>query len=458
MESDRSEFIVVYGRRRIGKTFLVRKFFNDVYTFHYVGQHNMTRQQQLERFATALQKQSGSPYKPVLRTWTEAFDALQDLLEHSKQKGKKVVFIDELPWMDTQKSDLVMALEGFWNGWGSSRDDIVFIACGSATSWMVDKLLHNQGGLFGRVTRQIYLRSFNLRETEEYLDSRHFGWDRFQIAQCYMILGGVPYYLTLLDSQKSLVQNVDSLFFSGDNAPMKVEYNELYSTLFKKPDDYLAIIRLLSDHREGLTRNEIARATGLGGSVLTRLLDDLGRCDFIFSYARYGNKANNAIYRVKDFYTLFYYKFIYGQDTKDRERWSHIFMSPQISSWQGFSFELLCLLHLDQIKKVLGIDRILNDSTAWRSRNEENNTQIDLVIERGDRIINLCEMKFSRVPYVIDKVYEQRLRERIAIFKAETRTRNAVQVTFVTSFGVLPNKHSGIVDSEVVLDDLFNVG
>lgn len=455
MESDRSELIVVYGRRRIGKTFLVRKFFKDNYDFHYVGQHNVTKQQQLERFALALQKQSGAPFKPVLRNWMDAFDALQDLLEHSKKRGKKTVFIDELPWMDTQKSDLVAAVEGFWNGWVSSRDDIVLVVCGSATSWIVDKLLHNQGGLFGRVTRPIYLRPFNLSETEAYLSSRRFNWDRFQIAQCYMIFGGVPFYFSLLDPSLSLAQNVDAMFFSGDNAPMKVEYNELYSTLFKRPDDYLTIIRRLSAHREGMTRQEIIAATGIEGSTLSRLLEDLVRCDFIFSYSRFGYKSNNAIYRIKDFYTLFYYKYVDGQDTKDKARWSHICLSPQVSSWQGFSFELLCLLHLDQIKQALGIDRIINAASSWRGKDDSSSTQIDLVIERGDRIMNLCEMKFSREPYVIDKQYEQKLRERMAIFKAETRTRYGLQLTFVTTFGVLPGKHSGVVNTQVLLDDLF---
>lgn len=455
MKSDRSELVVIYGRRRIGKTFLVRKFFNDNYDFHFVGHHNFTRAQQLERFATALQKYSRSTYKPVLKNWIEAFDALQDLLEHSHNRGKKVIFIDELPWMDTQKSDLVAALEGFWNSWVASRDDIVLVTCGSATSWMTSKVLHNQGGLFGRVTRQIYLRPFNLAETEEYLDSRHFGWDRFQIAQCYMVLGGVPYYLTMLDAAKSLVQNIDQMFFSSDNAAMRVEYNELYSTLFRKPEQYLTIIKLLCTRREGFTRQEIMHTTKIGGSVLTHLLDDLQRCDFIFSYSKFGNRSNGAIFRIKDFYTLFYYKFIYGQKTRDRELWSHIYSSPQVSSWQGFSFELLCLLHLDQIKRALGIDRILNSSSAWRSKSGDTHTQIDLVIERGDRIINLCEMKFSRDLYAITKDYEDHLRKRNAIFRAETQTRLGIQLTFITSFGLLQNKHSGMANSQVTLQDLF---
>lgn len=455
MESERSEFVVVYGRRRIGKTFLVRRFFKDNYAFSFVGKHEMRREQQLAEFAKELMCYSHSTFVPQLKNWTEAFDALQRLLETYNIPGKKVVFFDEMPWMDTPKSDFVSALENFWNGWANMRDDIVLVACGSATSWMVDKLLHNQGGLFNRITQKLYLRPFKLSEMEQYLDEKHFGWNRYQIAQCYMILGGIPFYLTLLNPKLSLLSNIDELFFADAHAMLRTEYNELYSTLFKRPDNYLAVIRMLTERKEGFTRKEINEKTKLGGAALSKILSDLEQCDFIFSYARYGNAKNNAIYRIKDFYTLFYYKYVNGIDTKDSLRWTHLSSTPQVSSWQGFSFELLCLLHLDEIKKALGIDRILNDASAWRSRQPELNTQIDLVIERADHNINLCEMKFSSGMYAIDKGYEQKLRERMSIFLAETMTRCSTRITMVTTYGVLQNKHSGIVNDEVLLDDLF---
>lgn len=455
MESERSEFVVVYGRRRIGKTFLVRRFFRDNYAFSFVGKHEMGREQQLTEFAKELMRYSHSTFVPQLKNWTEAFDALQRLLETYNISGKKVVFFDEMPWMDTPKSDFVSALENFWNGWANMRDDIVLVACGSATSWMVDKLLHNQGGLFNRITQKLYLRPFKLSEMEQYLDEKHFGWNRYQIAQCYMILGGIPFYLTLLNPKLSLLSNIDELFFADAHAMLRTEYNELYSTLFKRPDNYLAVIRMLTERKEGFTRKEINEKTKLGGAALSKILSDLEQCDFIFSYARYGNAKNNAIYRIKDFYTLFYYKYVNGIDTKDSLRWTHLSSMPQVSSWQGFSFELLCLLHLDEIKKALGIDRILNDASAWRSKQPEQNTQIDLVIERADHNINLCEMKFSSGMYAIDKGYEQKLRERMSIFLAETMTRCSTRITMVTTYGVLQNKHSGIVNDEVLLDDLF---
>lgn len=455
LASGRSEFVVIYGRRRIGKTFLVRRFFKDKYAFSFVGMHNADKELQLAEFAKALQRYSQLPLAPTLKNWTDAFHCLQKMLEAVKDKGKKVIFLDEMPWMETPKSDFVSALENFWNGWAAMRDDIMLVACGSATSWMVDKLLHNQGGLFNRITRKIYLRPFLLREVEEYLDSKGFNWNRYQIAQAYMILGGVPFYLSLLNPRQSLLANIDELFFSGHQAMLSAEYNELYATLFKRPENYLMVIKVLAERKEGFSRQELAERTKLSGAALTKVLSDLELCDFILVYARFGNKKNNAIYRIKDFYTLFYYKYVEGQNTQDPLRWTHLSSSQQVVSWQGFSFELLCLLHLEQIKKTLGIDRILNDSSAWRSRQSDCNTQIDLVINRADHNINLCEMKFANGLYAIDKSYEQKLLERMSIFRAETKTRCSTRLTMVTTYGVLKSKHSGLVDDEIVLDDLF---
>lgn len=292
-------------------------------------------------------------------------------------------------------------------------------------------------------------------EVEQYLDEHHFNWDRYQIAQCYMILGGVPFYLTLLNPRLSLLSNVDSLFFSDAHAILRTEYNELYSTLFRHPENYISVIRSLVERKEGLTRKEIAEKTKLGGSALTKILSDLEQCDFILPYSQYGNTKNNIIYRIKDFYTLFFYKYVNGIDAKDPERWTHLSSTPQVASWQGFSFELLCLTHLDAIKRALGIDRILNNASAWRGKSSAAGTQIDLVIERGDRNINLCEMKFSKEPYVIDREYERKLRERVAIFRDATGTRFSTRLTMVTTYGVLKNRYSDVVDDEVTLDDLF---
>ena len=456
MDSDKSEFVVVYGRRRIGKTHLVNCVLGNHFFFNYTGVQNITKQQQLSLFSKSLSRQFPEHADSSnVKTWFDAFDELAKVIEKSEITEKKVIFIDEMPWIDNAKSGFVSALEYFWNGWAALRKDIVLIACGSATSWIVDKLLHNKGGLFNRTTRHIYLRPFTLFEVEKFLDYYNFGWDRYQIAQCYMILGGVPFYLTLLDSSMSLAQNIDMLFFSGTNASLKVEYAELYSSLFKYPDNYIAVVRSLAGKREGMNRNEIIEATSIKGETLTTILKDLERCDFVFTYMRYGNKSNNIIYRIKDFYTLFYYKFIDGQTGRDPNRWSHSINTPQVNSWQGFSFELICLNHVESIKRKLGIAGILTEASTWRSSNKEQKVQIDLVIDRSDRIINLCEIKFSKDVFVIDSNYEKRLRERKSQFVVETKTRKTPLITMVTTFGISKNKHSGLVSSEVLLDDLF---
>lgn len=452
-ESNRSEFVIVYGRRRIGKTFLVRQFTRDKYAFSYVGVRGITTRQQLENFALALQQYGKTSFAPSVNNWMEAFRHLRQLLE--RRSGRKIVFIDEMPWMDKAKSDFVNALENFWNGWAAAQDDICLIACGSATSWMTDKLIYNTGGLHNRITCRIYLRPFTLAETEEYLEALGCRWDRFQIAQCYMAMGGVPYYLSLIRPGNSLMQNIDRLYFHK-NAELREEFGELYLSLFKNAKQYIDVVKALSSKRQGMTRQEISQQLNITGSGLTRTLNHLERCDFILGYSSFGSKKKNVIYRLTDFYTLFYLQFVANDRSQDEHWWEHNMNSPQVRAWQGFSFELLCMLHLPQIKQSLSIGGIATATSSWRSKNAEHHYQIDMVIDRADRIINLCEMKFSVNRYMIDRDYEMLLRDRMAWFIAETKTRKAPVITMITTYGILPNKHSGIVQNEVTLDDLFN--
>ncbi len=452
--STQSEFVVIYGRRRVGKTFLVNSLFSDRYAFRYTGGHHLKPKQQLEKFSEAIKAYGRSTFTPKLKDWFDAFRHLELLLESLPKQDRKLVFIDEMPWIDTQHSDFVAALEDFWNSWAALRDDICFIACGSASSWMVDKLVENQGGLHNRITNRVYLPPFTLVECEAYLQSRGFVWDRYQLTQCYMALGGIPFYLKLLDPQWSWTQNIDALFFRKDGM-LNHEFDELYHALFKNAEKYVAVVKALAEKREGLTRQEIIQETGLSGGGLTAILRNLERCDFILGYSKFNSTSKNTIYRLIDFFTLFHFKFEEGQSSRDQNYWSNRQNKPQVLAWQGLTFELVSLVHLEQIKRSLGISGIATRSCSWRSSCDARKTQIDLLIDRDDRIINLCEMKFSQGPFVIDKAYEMRIRERISLFKAETKTRKGVAVTFVTTFGVMPNPHSGIVQNQVTLDDLF---
>lgn len=457
LKSQRSELVVLYGRRRVGKTFLVRRFFGDTYSFHYVGAHKQKKEVQLQNFKEALERFSGNQDIPEFGNWHEAFQQLAEYLGNCADK-RKILFFDEMPWMDTKGSEFVDELEYFWANWVQNRDDIVFIACGSATSWMKEKLEENQGGLHNRITHRIYLRPFYLNECKVYLEEHGFEWSDYQILQCYMIFGGVPYYLSLLRPYLSLSENVDTLIFrrGGD---LSDEFKELYSALFSKADRYISIVKLLSKKREGFTRSEIELSTGFSGGGLTKMLDNLERCDFIVSYAQFGHKTKMTLYRLSDFYTLFYFRYVEDNRSRDEQYWQHHHTDRSVESWEGFTFEEICLRHLSHIKYGLGISGIATESSSWRyvpkKEDSRSGAQVDLVIKRADRIIHLVEMKFSEASYNVTKEYEDKLQQRKALFIESTGTTHNVVHTFITPSGVSRGIHSSFIHSQLTSKHLF---
>ena len=458
-DSDRSELVIVYGRRRVGKTFLVDQFFQETYDFTFVGGHKLSQRIQLRNFAKALKQMTGERTMRKFADWFDAFDGLEEYLSSLPTDRKKVVFIDEMPWIDSLRSSFIEAFENFWNGWAARRKDILFIASGSATSWMIDKLVENQGGLHARITCQIYLRPFTLSETEQYLQRQGCLWDRFQMAQCYMFFGGIPFYLSLLDTKESLAQNVDRLCFARGGA-LRLEFDELYNALFIHADKYVDIVRLLAERRSGMTSSEIAKATSIDGKRMSKMLSNLERCDFLMKFRYYGKKNNDIIYKLTDFYTLFYIKYIEpNMDLYDEQWWQHHATSHSVESWQGLTFELLCLMHIRQIRLALNIGGVATEVSTWFDQADKKKavrgSQIDLIIERADRIIHLCEMKFSQGEFRIAADYEERLRNRMELFKEKTKNKKALVHTFVTTFGVANGKYSSLVHSEVTLDGLF---
>lgn len=455
--SDRSELVIIYGRRRIGKTFLIEQHFNQSFDFWYVGRRRISTKEQLRQFGKALTKSSGG-IKYRFASWFEAFDALEDYLETLPADRKKVVFIDEMPWMDRVHSNFVAALEGFWNGWAMSRGDIMLIATGSSTSWMRDKLIGNKGGLHARITSQLHIAPFTLRETEEYLEANGICWDRYQILQSYMVLGGVPFYYSILNPELSLAQNIDELFFKSDGK-LKLEFDELYTALFQYADKYIEVVKALSGHSYGMTYSDLSKIVKIEGSQLTRIIKNLERCDFIERWSQYGNKKRDEILRLTDFYTLFYYKFIDSNNSHEERWWSKNITSQKVSAWMGTTFEMICLKHHRQIKDALGLGVISTETTTWHcSPNDEEGlpgAQIDMVIERADRIIHLCEIKFSVDKYAISREYENKLRERMGLFRYLTKNKKSLVNTFITTYGVVNGKNKSILHSEVTMDDLF---
>jgi len=447
--SDYSEFVAVYGRRRVGKTFLVRETFNYRFTFQHSGIKEGGKQVQLARFRKSLVTH-GLTECPVLKDWFDAFDALRDLIVRSPDR-RKVVFIDEMPWMGRKDRTFVSAVEDFWNGWASARKDVLFIVCGSATSWILDKVVHNRDGLHNRVTYRIPLRPFNLRECEQYAEFKGLEMTRAQIAECYMVLGGIPHYWHYLQRGLSVAQNIDDLFFAGDDK-LENEFDELYSSLFSSPQPYIRLITALGCKKAGMTRDELAKAAHVANNgTLTRRLKELEQCGFVRSFTEIGRRKKGAVHQLVDNFTLFHFRFAAQNAHGDKHFWSEMIDSHIRSTWIGLAFERLCLEHLDQIKEALRIGGVRTNAHAWRG----TSSQIDLLIDRNDGIVNLCEMKYHNGQYPITKDDDDSMRNKMAEFKEATKMNKAVHVTYITPYGVKDNAYARNVQSFVELDDLF---
>ena len=457
LQSERSEFIAVYGRRRVGKTFLIRKVISDRACFSMSGMENVSTEEQLINFSLALSRYSSTLTKCA--SWLDAFEKLINYLT-SLPEGIKIVFIDEMPWMDTTDSRFISALEHFWNDWASARNDVKLIVCGSATSWMMDNLINNHGGLHNRVTHQLLLEPFTLGECREYFTRYGFGYSNREIVDCYMVLGGIPYYFSLMDKTLSVAQNIDRLFFSN-TGELRNEMANLFRSLFRHSDAYVAIVKCLSKKSKGLTRAELLTATKLNNNArFTKMLEELEYCRFIRKYQDYGNKKRQTTYQLIDPFVHFYYSIIANNQYHDEQYWTHSILSPAYHTWSGLAFEILCLNHIPQIKFALGIGGIQTKVYTWRSSLQQlapnaKGAQIDLIIDRADNCINVCEMKFAMDKYAITKSYEETLRNKLYQFSQTIGARRTLRLTLITSYGVLPNQHSHIVQNELTMEDLF---
>lgn len=458
--SDGPIFAVVYGRRRVGKTYLVRRMFEKKFAFCHTGlspfelSAEKIIDQQLRAFYGSL-VQYGSKLNEIPKTWFDAFDELIRLLRNKQSKDKQVIFIDELPWMDTPRSGFLTAFEHFWNGWGAHQDNLMLIVCGSATSWISDKLINNKGGLYNRVTNEIKLMPFNLAECESFYKANGIVMSRYEQLQCYMAIGGIPFYMSLLKRGVSLAQNIDMLFFDK-SAKLKQEFARLYGSLFTNAEECEKIIRLLATKRQGYTRKEIAEKTGLpDGGGLSSSLKALEVSDFIFSYVKYDHPRRMVFYRLVDSFSMFYLSFVEGNKTSDENFWQANIKSPQLTAWRGFSFETLCFYHIRQIKHALGISGVHTESSPWSSKQKNDGAQIDMLIDRADNIINVCEMKFSEDEYTVTSSYDKQLRHKMTVFREETKCRKTLHLTLVTTFGLCFNEYAGSIQKAITMDDLF---
>ena len=455
-DSDQSEFIAVYGRRRIGKTYLIRNFFEDKFTFQYSGIFKAGNKQQLKVFYQSLIEQGLEPTEEAPKDWFDAFFMLQHLIMKS-DASRKVIFLDELPWMDARNSRFIPAFEHFWNGWASTRKDIILVICGSATSWIINKIFRNKGGLYNRVTYKLKLQQFSLRECEELAVSLKLPLNRNMILEGYMALGGIPYYWTKLNPNHSIGRNINDLFLKADGE-LHDEFNYIYASMFNSPEKYIKVVESLSGKKSGLTRDEIISKGKLeSNGQLSRILEDLIECGFVRKYCHTDKRLKNAIYQLVDCYTLFYYQFIRGAHGVDEEYWVRMMQTPTYHTWCGLAFERVCLLHPRQIKSAIGISGILANLFSWhvKKNDEHPGVQIDLVINRADNVINVCEMKYAPNGYRLTDSEINKIHNRLSVFKLYTSATKVVQPVLITSNGVIKNNNSFEIPVQVSGEQLF---
>ncbi|MCB9342004.1 MAG: ATP-binding protein [Lewinellaceae bacterium] len=454
---DRSAFVAIYGRRRVGKTFLIRSVYEGQFTFQVTGIANVGLSNQLTNFHAALVRHF--PHmedKPVAGDWFWSFQNLISALESLPKEGKKVLFLDELPWLDSPNSMFVSSIEHFWNSWASARSDIVLVVCGSAASWMLNQLINNTGGLYNRITHRIRLEPFTLAECEAFFRAKSPGYDRYQLLQLYMVFGGIPFYLEAINPGRSASQNINDLCFT-QRGSLRSEFEKLYASLFKKSEKHIAVVEALAQKSKGMERQALLKAAGLpDGGNSTLILNELEESNFIRRYNTFGKLKNKPLYQLSDFYSLFYLRFIKNNSPYDEGFWLHGLDKPEVRAWSGYAFEQVCLCHLQQIKHGLGIGSVQTQSSAWLGSTGAEKAQIDLVIDRRDQVVNLCEMKFSIKAFTIDKAYADELRQKIGLFKEITKTPKAAWLTFITTFGLTQNTHSqSLVHQALTMDALF---
>lgn len=461
--SGKPEFIAVYGRRRVGKTFLIDETFKNKFTFRHAGlspiEYNKSNalEEQLSHFYLSL-KYYGLKNEKKPKSWLEAFYLLVKLLDDKRDGERQVVFIDELPWLDTNRSGFITALEGFWNNWGCHRDDLVLIVCGSATSWMMNELIGNHGGLYGRITYEIKLVPFTLNECEQYLKEKNIAYSRYDIVQSYMMLGGIPYYMEYLMRGNSLPLDIDRLFFSK-NAKLHDEFNRLFASTFDNPDLAKTIVKLLSTRNYGYKRSEISdKLKTKDGKKLATALNALIASDFIIKYIPFGHKKNDIFYKLIDPFCIFYLYFVDNKTSLDTDFWQQNIKSQSVISWRGIAFENVCFNHIKQIKKALGISGVTTRESAWQKKSEDKDDdgmQIDLIISRNDNVINMCEVKFYSGEFSVNKSYYTKLMNRQTALSNIVSPIISIHNTLITTIGLKYNEYSGIFSNVITLDDLF---
>ena len=458
LESTKSELVAVMGRRRVGKTFLIRNYLEEQIIVEFTGVQNVNNEVQLFHFMNVLKTIGlNETIETPPQSWLKAFGYLEQVLSTLKKPFKPVLFFDELPWLAGKSSDFIAAFDYFWNAWASKRN-IMVVICGSSASWMNQKIMNNKGGLHNRITRLIHVKPFNLAETQQFLTFKGINYPQYHILQLYMAIGGIPLYLELLDKSRSVAENLNEICLKPTGF-LYNEYDRLLPSLFLHHQVHTSMIQALVKKRKGLTREEILTETKLqNGGTFTKHLDELIQSDFVDFYKPFGKQKKDTLYRITDMFCLFYFAYILpnkGNKTPDFMAFSQ---SQSYKSWAGYTFENVCMSHILQIKKALGISGIPTTTSSFIAKPNEGleGAQIDLLIERNDRTIHLCEIKFLADELIINKAFVENLRNKRAVFNYYTKNKNHILNTLITTYGVKSNDYSvENIDKVITMQALF---
>lgn len=465
--SEDAELIALYGRRRVGKTYLIDEVFRDKLNFRHAGLSPIDSEKenvkahlmkdQLTHFFRSLTMQ-GYKWKKTPESWLEAFYMLEDLLvEKYKDNERIVVFLDEMQWLDTPKAKFMTGFEAFWNGWACHRKNLMVIVCGSSSSWILTNVINNHGGLYGRVTFEIKLKPFTLRECEQFLTSKGICMSRYDVIQAYMMVGGIPYYLRYFNKRLSLAQNINEIFFA-DEAPLKDEFNRMFASLFKNAEPIKQIIKAIASKNKGITRKELSEITGVTDSgEVSRQLNALIAGDFIIKYKSFGDNKRDEIYKLVDPFSYFYLTFLDKSSDNRNIDWINIEDSSRVLSWKGYAFENVCWNHIPQIKMALQIGGVSTTEALWSKRGDENTrgTQIDLIIVRKDNVVHMCEIKFYNDEFEVDKEYHLILERRKKMLREHISKRATIHNTLITTYGLRKTNYFGDFVHVLTIDQLF---
>lgn len=458
LRSSESEMVAIIGRRRVGKTYLINSVYADRIRFETFGVQNSSLKEQLNNFNFQLKKAFGTLAPTTApKNWQDAFFSLITCWEQDPSTHQNVLFFDELPWLATQKSGFLNAFSFFWNSWAVKKN-VVVVICGSAASWMIQKVVNNKGGLHNRITKRIDLQPFTLGETEAFLKVRNINLERYQILQIYMAMGGIPHYLNEIVAGKSAIQNIEDICFSPSGM-LYNEFSRLFSSLFDDAENHISIIRALSQKRSGMTRLDILETTSLpDGGGTSMYLEELESSGFISSYPSFEKKKKELVYRLTDEYSFFYLKFIENVQKQGNDTWKHLSQTQSFKTWSGYAFESICLKHIAQIRKALGISGIYSEASTFYQKGQDGQqgVQIDLLLDRNDNTINLFEIKFYADPLVLTKTQAEGLRTKRALFKHYTQSRKQIFLSLISTYGIVENEQSiGLIDNILSLDTLF---